>query len=106
LKGPAGLADSEAQRFPAMMTFANVEGYLNLLSASGCQVSIAEGTGRLASHFELYLKMIELQLTYDVIADGWIPYRCAGNARRLISFPSRDAALWQDRASTICGCCC
>jgi hypothetical protein len=52
-----------------MMTFANVEdiaGYVRLLSASGCEVSVAEDTGRFASHFDLYLKMIEMQLTYDV----------------------------------------
>lgn len=70
VEGPAGLTDSEAQRFLGMMTFANVEdiaGYVNLLSVSGCEVSVAEDTGRFASHFELYLNMIEMQLTYDVL---------------------------------------
>jgi len=53
-----------------MMTFANVEnvaGYVNLLSGSGCEVQSAEDTGRFASHFDLYLNMIEMQLTYDVL---------------------------------------
>jgi hypothetical protein len=51
-------------------TFANVEdiaGYVRLLTASGCDVSIAEDTGRFAPHFDLYLNMIEMQLTYDVL---------------------------------------
>src|SRR6266852_1478622 len=40
VEGSAGLSDSEVQR--------------------------AEDTGRFASHFDLYLNMIEMQLTYDV----------------------------------------
>jgi ubiquinone/menaquinone biosynthesis C-methylase UbiE len=70
VEGPAGLTDSEAQRFLGMMTFANVEdiaGYVSLLSASGCEVRVAEDSKRFASHFELYLNMIEMQLTYDVL---------------------------------------
>ena len=70
VEGPAGLSESEAQRFLGMMTFANVEdigGYVKLLSASGCEVRVAEDTGRFAPHFELYLNMIETQLTYDVL---------------------------------------
>ena len=70
VEGPAGLTDAEAQRFLGMMTIANVEdiaGYAKLLTASGCEVRVAEDTGRFASHFELYLKMIEMQLTYDVL---------------------------------------
>jgi hypothetical protein len=64
------LSDTEAQRFLGMMTFANVEdiaGYVKLLSANGCDVRVAEDTGRFAPHFELYLNMIEMQLTYDVL---------------------------------------
>jgi ubiquinone/menaquinone biosynthesis C-methylase UbiE len=70
VEGPAGLTDSEAQRFLGMMTFANVEdiaGYVRLLSGNGCTVRVAEDTGRFASHVELYLNMIEMQLTYDVL---------------------------------------
>ena len=70
VEGPAGLTDSEAQRFLSMATFANVEdiaGYVRLLSASGCEVRLAEDTGRLPSHVDLYLNMIEMQLTYDVL---------------------------------------
>jgi SAM-dependent methyltransferase len=70
VEGPTELSDSEAQRFLGMMTFANIEdiaGYVELLSTSGCEVCVAEDTGRFASHFELYLNMIEMQLTYDVL---------------------------------------
>ena len=71
VEGPAGLSDAEAQRFLGMMSFANVEdvqGYRRLLSQNGCEVLVAEDTGLFASHIELYLKMIEMQLTYDVLA--------------------------------------
>lgn len=70
VEGPAGLSDSEAQRFLGMMTFANVEDiadYTRLLSASGCEVRVAEDTRRFSSHADLYLSMIEMQLTYDVL---------------------------------------
>lgn len=70
VEGPAGLTDSEAQRFLGMMTFANLQdiaGYVSLLSGSGCEVREAEDTGRFPSHIDLYLNMIEMQLTYDVL---------------------------------------
>ncbi len=70
VEGPAGLSTSEAQRFLGMMTFANVEdiaGYVGLLSGNGCEVRVAEDTGRFPSFVDLYLNMIEMQLTYDVM---------------------------------------
>lgn len=42
-------------------------GYVGLLSGNVCEVRLAEDTGRSASHFELYLNIIEKQLTYDVL---------------------------------------
>jgi len=71
VEGPIELSDAEAQRFLGMMSFANVEdigGYTRLLSQNGCEVLVAEDTGRFATHMDLYLKMIEMQLTYDVLA--------------------------------------
>lgn len=71
VEGPAGLSDGEAQRLLAMMSFANIldiGDYVRLLSENRCEVSIAEDTGRFASHMGLYLNMIEMQLTYDVLA--------------------------------------
>jgi hypothetical protein len=53
-----------------MMTFANVQdiaGYVSLLSGTGCEVRVAEDTGRFPSYVDLYLNMIEMQLTYDVL---------------------------------------
>jgi sarcosine/dimethylglycine N-methyltransferase len=70
VEGPGGLSDAEAQEFLAMMSFANVQdvgGYARLLSENGCEVESAEDTRRFAPHMELYLKMIEMQLTYDVL---------------------------------------
>ena len=75
VEGPAGLSDSEAQRFLGLMMFANVEdvaGYAKLLSASGCKVSAAEDTGRFPRYADLYIDMIELQLKYDALRTvGW-----------------------------------
>ena len=71
VEGPAGLSDTEAQRFLGMMSFANVQdiqGYARLLSDNGCEVLVAEDTRRFPSHMDLYLNMIEMQLTYDVLA--------------------------------------
>lgn len=71
VEGPAGLSDPEAQRFLGMMSFANVQdiqGYARLLSDNGCEVLVAEDTARFPSHMALYLNMIEMQLTYDVLA--------------------------------------
>jgi hypothetical protein len=70
VEGPAGLTDSEAQRFLGLMMFANVEdiaGYAKLLSGSGCEVRAAEDTGRFTRHVDLYLDMLELQLRYDAL---------------------------------------
>jgi hypothetical protein len=52
------------------MKFPNVqdlEGYSDLLSAHGCEVVIAEDTGRFAPHVDLYLNMLNMQLTYDAL---------------------------------------
>jgi ubiquinone/menaquinone biosynthesis C-methylase UbiE len=71
VEGPVELSEAEAQRVLGMMTFANIEdipGYQRLLSQHGCEVESAEDTGRLAQYMDLYLNMIEMQLTYDVLA--------------------------------------
>lgn len=71
LEGSTGLSDHEAERFLRLMNFANVEdvgGYKRLLSEAGCNVEVAEDTGRLSSHLQLFVTMIETQLTYDVLA--------------------------------------
>jgi SAM-dependent methyltransferase len=68
--GPRGLTAQEAARFLAFMKFPNVQdinGYSGLLKANGCQVLAAEDTGRFAPYVDLYLNMLNMQLTYDAL---------------------------------------
>lgn len=70
IEGPAGLSGDETDRFLGFMRFANVqdlEGYSALLANNGCDVAAAEDTGRFASHLDLYINMLEMQLTYDAL---------------------------------------
>lgn len=70
VEGPAGLSGREAERFLKFMKFANVEdvpGYRDLLMENGCQVLLAENTGRFAPHVDLYLGMLDMQLTFDAL---------------------------------------
>jgi len=65
-----GLSDEEAGRFMAFMKFPNVEsieGYAALLSANDCEVISAEDTQQFAPHIDLYLQMLNMQLTYDAL---------------------------------------
>jgi SAM-dependent methyltransferase len=68
--GPRGLAAPEAERYLAFMKFPGVQdisGYSGLLKANGCPVIMAEDTGRFAPHVDLYLNMLNMQLTYDAL---------------------------------------
>ncbi|MCP4610336.1 MAG: methyltransferase domain-containing protein [Planctomycetes bacterium] len=70
IEGKAGLSDAEAKRFLSFMKFPNVqnlEGYSNLLTSNGCEVITATDTGRFAPHVDLYLNMLNMQLTYDAL---------------------------------------
>jgi ubiquinone/menaquinone biosynthesis C-methylase UbiE len=70
IEGGAGLTDEEATRFLTFMKFPNIpdlQGYSDLLSAKGCEVIVAEDTGRFAPHIDLYLHMLTMQLTYDAL---------------------------------------
>ncbi len=70
IEGKAGLTDAEAERFLTFMKFPNVqdlEGYSNLLTANDCEVITAEDTGRFGPHVDLYLNMLNMQLTYDAL---------------------------------------
>jgi len=70
IEGPAGLSQSEAERFLAFMKFPNIQdlqGYKDLLAANGCQVQVAEDTGRFGPYVDLYLDMLNKQLTYDAL---------------------------------------
>jgi SAM-dependent methyltransferase len=70
VEGPAGLSETEAERFLRFMKFPNVQdigGYSGLLSGAGCEVDIAEDTGRFPQYIDLYLNMLNMQLTYDAL---------------------------------------
>ena len=70
IEGPTGLSDEEATRFLTFMKFPNIqdlEGYRQLLLANGCTVLTAENTGRFAPCVDLYLDMLNKQLTYDAL---------------------------------------
>jgi SAM-dependent methyltransferase len=70
IEGPAGLSDAEAERFLGFMKFANVQdldSYARLLKENGCTVLSAEDTERFAPYVDLYLNMIDMQLTYDAL---------------------------------------
>jgi SAM-dependent methyltransferase len=70
VEGPAGLSDEEATTFLVGMKFPSVqdiEGYKGLLESNGCQVEVAEDTGRFAPYVDLYLQMVDMQLTYDAL---------------------------------------
>ena len=64
------MTEEEAARYLAFMKFPNVQdlhGYCDLLTADGCEVTIAEDTGRFAPYVDLYLNMLNMQLTYDAL---------------------------------------
>jgi ubiquinone/menaquinone biosynthesis C-methylase UbiE len=64
------MTDAEADRFLTFMKFPNmqdVKGYSDLLKSSGCEVRIAADTGRFAPCVDLYLNMLNMQLTYDAL---------------------------------------
>ena len=70
IEGPAGLTDGEAERYLKFMKFPNVLDrgeYVGLLSPSGCEVLVAEDTGRFAPCIDLYLNMLTMQLTSDAL---------------------------------------
>jgi len=75
VEGPAGLGEGEAERFLGFMKFPNIQdiaGYRGLLEAAGCDVEVAEDTGRFAPYVDLYIKMAEMQLTWDALRImGW-----------------------------------
>ena len=70
VEGPAGLSDEEAERFMKFMKFPNIQtidGYKGLLEAAGCEVTVAEDTEQFGPHVDLYLDMLNKQLTYDAL---------------------------------------
>lgn len=75
VEGPAGLTEEEAERFLKFMKFPNlqdVQGYTDLLTSNGCKVRTAENTGRFPAYMDLYLNMLDMQITSDALRIiGW-----------------------------------
>jgi SAM-dependent methyltransferase len=70
VEGPAGLTDEEARRFLGFMKFPTIQdiaGYRAALDANACRVRVAADTGRFAPYVDLYLNMLNMQLTYDAL---------------------------------------
>jgi SAM-dependent methyltransferase len=70
LEGPENMTDAEAHRLLTFMKFPNIQdlrGYQDLLTKNGCEVLAAQNTGRFAPCVDLYLNMLQMQLTYDAL---------------------------------------
>jgi ubiquinone/menaquinone biosynthesis C-methylase UbiE len=70
LAGPEPMSAPEAERFLRFMKFPNIleaAEYRALLEDCGCHVATAEDTDRFASYVDLYLNMLNMQLTYDAL---------------------------------------
>ena len=70
IEGATAMTDEEADRVLTFMKFPNVQdvaGYSQLLAEAGCEVQTAEDTGRFAPYVDLYLSMLNMQLTYDAL---------------------------------------
>ena len=70
VEGSPGLSGSEAERFLRFMKFPNVldrRDYAALLTGQGCEVLLAEDTGRFAPCVDLYFRMLSEQCTYDAL---------------------------------------
>lgn len=70
VEGRTPFVDGEADRYMKFMKFPNVlsqDDYVSLLAANGCEVLTAEDTGQFAPHVDLYLNMLNMQLTYDAL---------------------------------------
>jgi SAM-dependent methyltransferase len=64
------MTDAEAERFLRFMKFPNIQnidGYAGLLKKNGCTVLKAYDTGRFAPYVDLYLSMLDMQLSYDAL---------------------------------------
>jgi len=68
--GPEGLTAREVERYLTFMKFPNiagVDGYVTMLRNNACDVLAAEYTGRFTPCVDLYLSMLDMQLTYDAL---------------------------------------
>jgi ubiquinone/menaquinone biosynthesis C-methylase UbiE len=70
VEGATALDAAEAERFLRFMKFPTLNGiddYRGMLEQNGYEVVEAEDTGRFAPYVDLYLQMVDMQLTYDAL---------------------------------------
>ena len=70
IEGQVPMTEIDAHRFLTFMKFPNIQdlqGYQDLLIQNGCEIIVAEDTGRYAPCVDLYLNMLNQQLTYDAL---------------------------------------
>jgi ubiquinone/menaquinone biosynthesis C-methylase UbiE len=70
VEGAKPLTSGESERLLKFMKFPNIQdvkGYAALLDANGCDVLAAEDTGRFSPYVDLYLNMLNMQLTFDAL---------------------------------------
>jgi ubiquinone/menaquinone biosynthesis C-methylase UbiE len=70
VEGSPPLTADESNRCLSFMKFPNIltlDEYVALLSEHGCEIVHAEDTGRFAPYMDLYMFMIDKQLTYDAL---------------------------------------
>lgn len=70
IEGEAGLSKEAAQRINSFMKFPDmetIEGYRRLLGENGCEVVVAEDTGRFVPCMDLYQQMSAMQFGYDAM---------------------------------------
>jgi len=70
VEGDSGLTSDEAERFLKFMKFPNINNmsdYCSLLQKNNCEVITAKDTKRFAPYVDLYLNMLNMQLTYDAL---------------------------------------
>jgi SAM-dependent methyltransferase len=75
VEGPNPMTTDESDRFLAFMKFpnlANIADYTSLLASNGCSIRVAEDTGLYAPCIDLYLQMLDMQLSFDALKIiGW-----------------------------------
>jgi ubiquinone/menaquinone biosynthesis C-methylase UbiE len=70
IEGPTAMSERESERFLRFMKFpnmSNMDDYKSLLRQNGCDILVAEDTGRYAPCIDLYLSMLDMQLTSDAL---------------------------------------
>lgn len=88
VEGAAGLSDAEADHVMSMMTFptlSTIDAYREMLIAEGCDVLVAEDTGRFGPAFELYTELLRRQLTFDA-------FELFGSSREFVDIAAEQLA--------------